>query len=448
MALKYFGTDGIRGEYGGSDLNDEIAYRAGAALAKLVKDHHETDTPVLIAGRDTRASGVKLLAALAAGFGSEGGRVESIGVAPTPAIAKVVALGDAVAGCAITASHNPCSDNGLKFFCKDGRKPSESFEKELDDAVGKAVAAQPGSNGQVDVSESEKATQYIGLVRRSFPADLLAGKRIALDCANGALSGVATDVFRALGAEVDSVGCDPDGSNINDGVGSEYPQSLKALYETGRYDMGFAFDGDGDRVIAFDQRGQKIAGEATIGLLALHAKEKGELAANTLVTTAQSNLGLDAALAERGVSVRRVDIGDKFVSRLMVAEGFFVGGEESGHVIVGSFSMTGDGLYAALKIAEASVESNRTLEDLASFYKAFPQEKRAIRVASKPPIEECPNVTEVAAQLESEFGDEGRLLIRYSGTEPKIRLLVEAKTAALAADAIERLEKAVSKDLG
>ncbi|MFL3656615.1 MAG: phosphoglucosamine mutase [Opitutales bacterium] len=447
MALKYFGTDGIRGLYGGSNLNDNIAYRAGLAAARVTKLRYGTESPLIVIGRDTRASGVALLAALAAGFESEGGRVESIGVVPTPAVAKVVALGEASMGCAITASHNPHTDNGIKFFQADGTKPSESMEQNLDEAVGAADAVDVSSWPFVEDVASEKCELYLKSVRQAFPKGMLSGKRIALDCSNGALSACAREVFEAFGSETTTVGDAPNGSNINDGVGSECPQSLSTLFETGTFDMGFAFDGDGDRMIAFDETGTKLPGEATLGLLAIRAKAQGKLKGDVLVTTDQSNLGLDAALGSNEIVVERTNIGDKFVSRLMISDGFSLGGEESGHVVVGGFSMTGDGLFSALKVAQAIVESGQSLSKLASFYRAYPQQTRAIRVASKPALDTCVNMSAVIKQLEKEFGEDGRLLVRYSGTEPKLRLLVEAKTDALTAEAVRRLEEAVAKDL-
>jgi phosphoglucosamine mutase len=447
MVLKYFGTDGIRGEYGGPSLNDGIAFRAGLAMARLLKKRHETEAPLMVVGRDTRASGLNLLAALGAGFRSEGGAIESIGVAPTPAIAKVVELGDALAGCAITASHNPSKDNGIKFFQSNGTKPSESFELELDNSVGGVAAPKETDFPAIEDGFTEKTELYVSRVKSAFDPGLLSGKRIALDCANGALSSIATGVFESLGAEVDTVGCSPNGSNINDGVGSECPQSMAEMYKANQYDMGFSFDGDGDRMVAFDNKGAKLSGEAVLGLLAIRLKELGQLKYDTLVTTRQSNLGLDSALSDYGVSIERVNIGDKFVSRLMIAKGFSLGGEESGHVVIGGFSMTGDGLFSALSVARTVVEKGESLADLASFYGAFPQETRAIAVASKKPLDECPNIRATMQDLEKMFGDDGRLLVRYSGTEPKIRLLVEAKTVDLATESIGKLEEAVRKDL-
>ncbi len=447
MALKYFGTDGIRGEYGGPNLNDGIAFGAGVAVARLLKKHYGTEYPLMIVGRDTRASGQSLLAALGTGFESQGGIIESLGVAPTPAIAKVVELGDALAGCVITASHNPSKDNGIKFFQCKGTKPSEAFEQELDNGLGEALACEPTRFTYIENEAAGKTDIYVSEVIKAFDSKFLAGTKIALDCANGALSSIAASVFETLGADVDCAGCSPNGDNINDGVGSECPQFMSKMYLSEKYDMGFAFDGDGDRMVAFDETGVRLSGEAVLGILARRFRETSQLVDETLVTTLQSNFGLDSALSNFGITVKRVGIGDKFVSRLMISEGLSLGGEESGHVVVGGFSMTGDGLFSALKIAQTVVDTGKSLSGLASFYEPFPQETRAIEIPSKIPLQDCPNIASAIEKLESLFNGEGRLLVRYSGTEPKIRLLVEAKTLDLASESIEKLEKAVYKDL-
>lgn len=448
MALKHFGTDGIRGEYGSPKLNDAIAYRSGLALARLLaREENAPDCPTLLAGRDTRASGIALLAAVAAGFRAGGGRIFSLGIAPTPAIAKLVDLCGADAGCAVTASHNPSKDNGLKFFQSGGTKLTEKFERELDDEFD--VVAESGELDFPEISDtaSDRLEMYSAAILSSFPKGMLEGKRIALDCANGSMSSIAPQVFKQLGASIEIVGNNPSGDNINDGVGSECPQTMAKLISYGDFDMGFAFDGDGDRVIAFDQEGSKLAGEATLGILCLEANRRHRLSESVLVTTNQSNLGLESALAAENINTRRVDIGDKFVSRSMIEHGFALGGEESGHIVIGEFSKTGDGLYAALKIAEIVSGSGESLRDLSSFYKPFPIEKRSIPVASKPPLERCPHLRDTISRLDRQLGNDGRLLVRYSGTEPKLRLLVEAKQAEVAASAIRDLEQAVEKDL-
>ena len=448
MALKHFGTDGIRGEYGSPQLNDGIAYRSGLAMARLLARQEDSPkAPTLLVGRDTRASGVALLSALAAGFEAGGGRIESLGIVPTPAVAKLVATLEMDAGCAITASHNPSKDNGLKFFQKSGTKPTETFERHLDEELDALDAPGELEFGEIQDADCGRAAEYSSAILDAFPQNMLTGKRIALDCANGAMSSVAPGVFERLGASVEVLGNNPNGDNINDGVGSECPQAMSTLVSSGGFDMGFAFDGDGDRVIVFDQDGTKLAGEAALGILAIEADARGQLKDSVLVTTNQSNLGLDSALAERKIETRRVDIGDKFVSRLMIKDGYGLGGEESGHIVIGEFSKTGDGLYAALKIAGLVCESDESLKELASFYMSFPIEKRSIPVDSKPPIGSCPHLSDTISRLGRELGDDCRLLVRYSGTEPKLRLLVEAKQASMAASAIRDLEQAVEKDL-
>ncbi len=446
MKLKHFGTDGIRGEFGGPVVNERVAYHAGRAAVGLAKCHLNVETPTILIGRDTRESGVKLFEALAKGIVSEGGEAVNLGIAPTPGIAKMAAVSGAALACSLTASHNPSKDNGLKFFLGKGVKLSEELEKDLDDRLDAFLSQEESENG-LDFSHKENDVQaYEASVVSSFADNLLAGSRIALDCANGALSEIAPRVFRKLGADIEVVGASPDGSNINSGVGSEHPESLKALYQKGEFDFGFAFDGDGDRMIAFDEHGNKLPGEAVMAILALAAKASGELVGDTLVTTVQSNFGLDAAMKENGVAVKRVDVGDKHIARLMMAEGFNLGGEESGHLIIGSFSITGDGLFAALKLASV-VLSSRKLSELASTYKAFPQVSKSLIVASKPPLESCSSIQNEIEKIQSELGEEGRLLIRYSGTEPKLRLLVEASDRQKAEALAERLVEAAGNDL-
>lgn len=447
MKLQYFGTDGIRGEYGGALLNDALAFSAGRAAAIFAKRTYSIAEPVLVVGRDTRSSGPSLEEALSAGFTQEGGRVLLAGVAPTPAVAFAVANSDAHMACAITASHNPHTDNGLKFFESTGSKLSESMEAELDALVGECS----GSPRSVEAVPTEDATNliadYCDALASRFDADLLSGKRVALDCANGAASAIAAALFERLGASVDVLGDEPNGSNINAGVGSECPAAIKSLYSKSSYDLGFAFDGDGDRVIAFDENGDKISGEGIMAALAIWMNGSERLPNATLVTTVQSNVGLDSALGQKGILVEREDIGDKHVSRKMVAGGFSLGGEESGHIINGAFSMTGDGVCSALTICQMIAATESSLSELVSVYNAFPQSSQAIKVAEKIPLEDCAALQDCMARLNLELGDEGRLLIRYSGTEPKLRLLVEAKEDSLVEEAMAELLAAAGKDL-
>lgn len=448
MSLTYFGTDGIRGPYGSDTLNDAIAFRAGRAAVQVAKEKLGVEAPTIVVGRDTRASGMKLLQAFAKGVRAAGGDILDLGVAPTPCVAYAVRNSDAHLACSITASHNPARDNGIKFFQSEGVKPSEDLEQALDDAVGAASA--DGADGP-DLEDlhfaAELKNAYEQAVIAFFPEGLLKGKRIALDCANGAMCEIAPNVFRALGAEVHVVASEPDGSNINDGVGSEHPESLRSLYSSGTYDLGFAFDGDGDRVIILDENGLRLPGEALLAALAIDAHERDELPQATLVTTIQSNLGLDAALRELGISVARTDVGDKHIARLMLAEGFSVGGEESGHLVLGGFAVTGDGLFAAVKLSEVVARNAKTIAELTRAYQAFPQSSKAFKVAAKPPLEECSTIAECMRDLERVLGKDGRLLVRYSGTEAKIRLLVEARDQETVDAAMTRLVASVEADL-
>ncbi|MDQ8179315.1 hypothetical protein [Pelagicoccus sp. SDUM812005] len=448
MSLKYFGTDGIRGQYGSAVLNDEIAFRAGKAAVRVAREKLSAPEPQIVAGRDTRASGLALLKAFAAGVAAEGGKLIDLGIAPTPCVAFAARSSEAILACSITASHNPACDNGIKFFEGSGVKPSEALEQALDDAVGEA--SPDGYDAETEaptLDGSDLRSQYQKAVIAAFPSALLAGKRVAMDCANGAMSEIAPAVFRELGAVLTVVGDQPDGTNINDGVGSECPESLGALYSTGEYDYGFAFDGDGDRLVMFDESGKKIAGEALLAALAIDAKERGELPGDTLVTTVQSNLGLDAALKEKGIKTERTDVGDKHIARLMLRSGFLLGGEESGHLVVGKFAVTGDGLVAAVSMAEVVARAATKVSSLVDVYSAFPQVSKAFKVAAKTPFAECGKISACINKLETDLGDDGRLLVRYSGTEPKIRLLVEARTNEAVDSAFEELRSAVEADL-
>ena len=448
MKLKYFGTDGIRGPYGSDVLNDGVAYRAGRAAVLVARRVIGAERPLVLVGRDTRASGKRLLAAFARGVAAEGGRTQDLGVAPTPCVAYAAKGCGADLACSITASHNPAGDNGIKFFQGDGVKPSEALEQALDSAVGEVDAVGLREDAAVEVeSATTDCGVYAAAIEAKFPGRPLAGLRVALDCANGAMSRIAPALFEALGAEVVAIACSPDGGNINAGVGSEHPESLLALFGEGRFDVGFAFDGDGDRVVVSDESGKRIAGEALLAALAIDAAESGELPGNVLVTTVQSNLGLDAALKRRGIGVLRTDVGDKHIARLMLAEGYQVGGEESGHVVLGAFAVTGDGLFAAATLASIVAKSGRPASAVVGTYAPFPQVSLAVKVAAKPPLESCPRLVEAMAKLERKLCGEGRFLVRYSGTESKLRLLVEAKTEEMAREAMDALLAAARQDI-
>jgi len=445
--LSHFGTDGIRGRYGSSAPNYGIAFRAGVAAAAVSRERLGQGSPRLVVGRDARRSGAALLAAVSAGFRSLGGAVFDLGVAPTPCVAYATRVFAADVGCSLTASHNPAADNGIKFFDSSGVKPSEEIERALDEAVEAAAKDLAGSQEAEAEASAVLCGRYEAAIADYFPARFLEGARVALDCANGALHEMAPRLYQELGAEVSLLGVSPDGQNINDGVGSECPAALRSILPGGGFDFAFAFDGDGDRVVAFDGSGEKLPGEALLAAFALDAKSRNALPADTLVTTVQSNLGLDAALRSAGIAVVRTSVGDKHIARMMREKGFSLGGEESGHLIVGDFAVTGDGLLASLALCEIALRKAARIEELATCYRPFPQASAALRVQEKRPLEDCPAISACRLDLERRLGEEGRLLIRYSGTEPKLRLLVEAGSEGLARACLQELLEAARRDL-
>lgn len=443
MSLQYFGTDGIRGPYGSERLNEEIACLAGQAACEVARKHYGAVRPRMVIGRDTRASGFSLAQSVARGFVREGGEAIGLGIVPTPAVAYATSRTGAEFGCSVTASHNPSSDNGIKFFQRGGLKPSEELEAALDQAIGQGQAGQ-AVGGELDENSD---CGYKEALQASMKAGLLKGKRLALDCAHGAMCQVAPQTFEALGAQVTAIGVEPDGDNINQNVGSEHCEALQSLMKRGDFHAGMAFDGDGDRLVLFDENGDRLPGEAVMLQLAMSAKRRGILSPATLVTTVQSNLGLDAALLAEGIEVLRVDVGDKHVSRRMIAEGHVLGGEESGHLVLREFSLTGDGLFAALAVLREMTETGEPLNAWRARYQPFPQLTRAIQVSGKPPLEQCHKLRAAISRATRELGQQGRLLVRYSGTEPKLRLLVEARSETQAAQAMDRLVEAALAEL-
>jgi phosphoglucosamine mutase len=437
MKRTYFGTDGVRGPYGGPILNEAFASRLGEAAGRWVGGKGR----VLI-GRDTRASGETLMKAVAAGLAAAGLEPVSLGVLPTPAVAGAVRTSDAVLGVVITASHNPASDNGIKFFLGTGMKLTDE-----DEAAIEALLPAEARSPQDMIEERDGIAAYVGAATALLPAGSLAGWRVVLDTANGATTGTSPAVLRALGAEVIGIGDRPDGTNINAAVGSEHPELLAARVRESGARLGVAHDGDGDRCVFCDETGSVLDGDEVLTLLALHALAKGALAASTLVVTVQSNLGVDAAVNAAGGRVARTSVGDRYVIERMLADGARLGGESSGHIICADVAPTGDGLVAALKVIEVMRETGRPLSELRKALRLFPQATRNLKVREKRDLAACTALSREIAALENELGAQGRVLVRFSGTEAKLRLLVEGPTPAVVEDGVNRLKQAAEVDL-
>ncbi|OHE89033.1 MAG: phosphoglucosamine mutase, partial [Verrucomicrobia bacterium RIFCSPLOWO2_12_FULL_64_8] len=367
MNRRYFGTDGVRGPYGGPVVNESFARSLGAAAGRWLKDvkwstppwarEAESDRLHVLIGRDTRESGPVLEAALAAGLMSEGWAPVSLGVVPTPAVSLGVRRGRAAFGAMVTASHNPAIDNGIKFFGSSGRKLSDEEEFQIEQRL-KGSTASVEAFARLPVRKVDGAAgDYIETVRKLLPFGALAGWRIVVDTAHGAATGTSPEVLRMLGAEIIGLGNAPDGRNINAGVGSEHPEAMCARVRSEGARLGVAHDGDGDRCMLCDEHGDLLDGDEILTLLAVHALRRGALAGNTLVVTVQSNLGVDAAVAAAGGRVVRTAVGDRYVIERMYADGVRLGGESSGHIVCTDVAPTGDGLVAALKVMEIMVDT-------------------------------------------------------------------------------------------
>jgi phosphoglucosamine mutase len=439
----YFGTDGVRGVYGGPVINEAFAARLGFAAATWLPQKGN-----VVVGRDTRFSSEPLEAAVMRGLAAGGATPVSFGVLPTPAVARAVREEGAVLGVVITASHNPAADNGIKFFGQGGLKLTDAQELSIEHLLpDKPVPAAVGSTTRWTTSGGRGSADYIGAALRVLAPGALRGWRVVLDTANGATCATTPVVLRSLGADVIGIGNAPDGRNINAGVGSEHPDQLAERVVAEGARLGVAHDGDGDRCVLCDEQGDVLDGDEILTLLGTHALAQRRLARNTLVITVQSNLGVDAAIAAAGGRVLRTNVGDRYVIQRMIAEGLTLGGESSGHIICSDISPTGDGLVAALKVIEVMLATGKPLSELRLALTKFPQLTAALRVREKTPLEKLPGLTAKIRALEQELGATGRVLVRYSGTEPKLRLLVEGPTDAVVRNAIGRLEAAARAEL-
>ena len=422
--MKLFGTDGVRGVAGQPPLDETTIMRLGAALVRVLP--HQG--PVrLLTGRDTRESGFWIERSLAVGIRAMGGDVLSAGVVPTPAVAVITREQDFDAGIVISASHNPYEDNGIKVFSGHGQKFDEALEAQVE-----ALVADPhfvvSTSASAEIEPHEVIEAYMRHARVALPfAGNVSGLRIGLDCANGATTTVAPRLFRDLGLDVHVIGNEPDGRNINLRCGSTHLEALQALVREHRLALGIAFDGDGDRCLMVDDQGSVIDGDAIMLILALHLQRNGGLARNTVVATVMSNLGLERALEAHGIRLVRTAVGDKHVMESIRDNGYALGGEQSGHVIVSEHLFTGDGIVTALCVLRVMAETGRSVRDLASALVTYPQVLVNVRVGRRVPIAEVPAIAAAIDSIERRLGSEGRLLVRYSGTEPLLRIMLEGR---------------------
>ncbi|MFC4993459.1 phosphoglucosamine mutase [Rubritalea tangerina] len=442
-----FGTDGIRGRANQWPITPEVGMRIGRAVARVLNAQMPGQHKVVI-GKDTRLSGYMLENAITAGLVSEGARVLLTGPVPTPAIAYLTKSMACDAGVMLTASHNPYTDNGIKIFGPDGYKLNDALEEEVEAIILEAELSEPeGELGKA--YRIEDATgRYIEFAKASIGARSLKGLKIVIDCAHGAGYFVGPLILEELGAEVITSGVQPDGKNINEGVGALHPDRAAALVKEHGADLGVCLDGDADRVIFIDEFGSEVSGDKILYLCAKALKSQGRLENDTLVATVMSNLGLKTALAREGISVAETGVGDRLVIECMRDHGYSLGGENSGHIIFAESATTGDGLMSALKVLEIMQEAAMPLSRLVDGMDEFPQDLRGLEVREKPEISEVPELVGVIDEVEETLGEDGRVLVRYSGTENKIRVLVEAKDEVMARESADKICAVVESSIG
>ena len=447
---KLFGTDGIRGQANRYPVNAELALRLGKALGKQLNAHGYGSARAVI-GKDTRLSGYMLETAITSGLVSAGCDVFLVGPVPTPAVAHLTRSLAADVGIMLTASHNPYDDNGIKIFSPLGYKLEDEAEAEItrliletDLNTDDIRSDQLGKAYRLDDARG----RYIEFAKSTIGNEKLSGFKMVLDCANGAAYDIGPWIFRELGATVIKTGVSPDGLNINTQCGALHPQVVAKLVQEHGADIGVAFDGDADRVIFADANGNIVDGDRVLAACAIAFKKRGLLAKDTLVVTSMSNLGLHDAMRRHGIRVEVTDVGDRYVIDTMRKNGYSLGGEKSGHLIFLNHATTGDGIISALQVMRMMKEEGKTLAQLAECMTEYPQKLVSLKVKEKKPVADVPVLAAAVRACEEELGDTGRVIVRYSGTEPKIRLLVEAKEESLVDTWIDKLTQAVNAGLG
>jgi phosphoglucosamine mutase len=445
---KLFGTDGIRGIANQHPMTAEVALSLGRAVAERFRSGSRRCRVVI--GKDTRLSGYMLESALEAGIVSAGADVMLVGPLPTPAIAFITSSMRADAGVVISASHNPYQDNGIKIFASDGFKlPDETeldLERRMEKPEGPAPGVEPRIGKAIRIDDSEG--RYVQFLKHTFPKTrTLDGVRVVVDCANGAAYSVAPQVFTELGAELSVLSAAPNGRNINDNCGALHPEKVAAEVRRTNAAIGIALDGDADRVILTDERGEVVDGDHIMAILGMRLLSRGKLPGNTVVATVMSNLGLERALAAKQGKLLRTAVGDRYVVETMREGGYVFGGEQSGHLVFLEESTTGDGLLAALQVLSIMVEEERPLSELASVMTSYPQVLINFKVARKVPIDELPASRTIIKRVEDKLGAEGRVLVRYSGTEPKARVMIEGTDEAMIRAHAEEIVAVMQKEL-
>ena len=438
---KYFGTDGIRG-IAGESLTADLSFKVGKALGKLLTE--KKDHPKVVIGRDTRISCDMIEQALTAGLTSTGVNVMTVGTIPTPAIAYLTKTIETDSGIMISASHNPYQDNGIKIFGPDGFKLTDEQELEIESLIDNSEQIKNASFEKIGkvYGGNELTQKYIQHIKQSITGDL-SDIKIALDCANGATTGVAPFIFGDLEADIETIGCQPNGININDNVGSTKIETISEFVKENNVDVGFAFDGDGDRVLAVDAKGNIVDGDKIMFILAKHLKEQGELKDNMVVSTVMSNIGFYKAIEENELQSVKTAVGDRYVVEEMRKNDYSLGGEQSGHIVLMNYATTGDGILTAVKLANIIKTSGKSLEELASEVNIYPQKLVNIKVVDKKTAMEDAEILAECEKVEKELEGNGRILLRASGTENLIRVMVEASSDELTDKYCEQVAKIV-----
>ncbi|MCM3400010.1 MULTISPECIES: phosphoglucosamine mutase [Oceanobacillus] len=443
---KYFGTDGVRG-VANKDLTPELAYKLGRYGGYVLTNGMER--PRVVIGRDTRISGHMLEGALLAGLLSIGAEVMRLGVISTPGVAYLTKATSAQAGVMISASHNPVEDNGIKFFGPDGFKLTDEQEAEIEKLMDTedTLPRPTGAGVGIVTDYFEGGQKYLSYLKDTIDNDF-EGFQIAIDCAHGATSSLATHLFADLEADIFSIGSAPDGLNINDGVGSTHPEKLQAFVAEKGADIGLAFDGDGDRLIAVDEKGNIVDGDQIMFICARHLNEKGLLKKNTVVSTVMSNLGFYKAIEENGMRSDKTAVGDRYVMEEMRNGGYNLGGEQSGHIIFLDYITTGDGMLSAIQLVNVMKETGKPLSELASEMTIFPQVLKNVRVTDKTEALSNSVILDEIKAVETKLAGQGRVLVRPSGTEPLVRVMVEAPTADECEKYADQVVKVIDDLLG